>query len=39
MLYFSRIDVSEGFDGNKTSAFKEIFIFHYWYFLEKVLKF
>ena len=32
MLYFDRIDVSEGGDVNKTSASKECDIFHYWYF-------
>ena len=33
MLYFDRIDVSEGIDVNKTSALKECDICHYWYFL------
>ena len=33
MLYFDRIDVSEGIDTNKTSASKGCDIFHYWYFL------
>ena len=33
MLYFDRIDVSEGTDVNKTSASKECDICHYWYFL------
>ena len=32
MLYFDRIDVSEGIDVNKTSASKECDICHYWYF-------
>ena len=36
MLYYYRIDVSEGIDVNKTSASKECDIWHYWYFLEKV---
>ena len=33
MLYFDRIDVSEGLDINKTSASRECNICHYWYFL------
>ena len=33
MLYFGRIDVSEGIDVNKTSVSKELDICHYWYFL------
>ena len=33
MLYYDRIDVSEGIDINKTSASKERDIFHYWYLL------
>ena len=39
MLYFDRIDISEGIDVNKTSASKECDICHYWYFLNKGLKF
>ena len=39
MLYFSRIDVSEGIDVNRTSKSKEFNIFHYWYFLDKGFKF
>ena len=39
MLYFDRIDISEGTDVNKTSASKECDIFHYWYFLNKSFKF
>ena len=38
-LYFSRIDVSEGIDVNKTSKSKECNICHYWYFLDKGFKF
>ena len=30
MLYFNRIDVSEGIDVNKTSESKECDICHYW---------
>ena len=39
MLYFDRIDVSEGIDVNKTSASKECDIRQYWYFLNKGFKF
>ena len=39
MLYFDRIDVSEGIDVNKTSASKECNICHYWYFLNHSFKF
>ena len=39
MLYYDRIDVSEGIDINKTSVSKECDIFHYWYFLDKGFKF
>ena len=45
MLYFDKIDVSEGnnvnnvSDVNKTTASKECDICHYWYFLKKGFKF
>ena len=39
MLYYDRIDVSEGNDINKTSASKECDFCHYWYFLKKGFKF
>ena len=39
MLYFGRIDVSEGTDVNKISKSKECNICHYWYFLDKGLNF
>ena len=39
MLYFDRIDVSEGNDVNKASASKECDICRYWYFLNKGFKF
>ena len=39
MLYYDRIDVSEGIDVNKTSASKECLICHYWYFLNKGFSF
>ena len=35
MLYYDRIDVSEGTDINKASASKECDTCHYWYFLNK----
>ena len=34
MLYYDRIDVSEGIDVNKTSASKDCGVCHYWYFLK-----
>ena len=39
MLYYNRIDISQGIDINKTSASKECDICHYWYFLNKGLSF
>ena len=39
MLYFDRIDVSEGFHASKTNASKEYNICHYWYFLDKGFQF
>ena len=39
MLYFNRIDVSEGSDVDKRSESKECDICHYWYFLNKGFKF
>ena len=39
MLYFDRIDVSEGIDVNKISTLKECHICHYWYFLIYSFKF
>ena len=33
MLYYGRLDVSEGIDINKTTATKECDFFNYWYFL------
>ena len=32
MLYYNRIDISEGINVNKTRASKECVICHYWYF-------
>ena len=39
MLYYDRIDASEGINVNKTSASKEGDVFHYWYFLSHSFKF
>ena len=39
MLYYERIDVSEGIDVNKTDPFKECIICQYWCFLDKGFKF
>ena len=39
MLYYDRIDVSEGIDINKISTSKDCDIWHYWHFLNKGFKF
>ena len=39
MLYYDRIEVSEGMDVNKTSESKECNICHYCYFLDEGFKF
>ena len=39
MIYYGRIDVSEGINVNETSDSKKCDIFHYWYFLNKDFKF
>ena len=39
MLYYYRIDVSEGIDVNKTSTPRENIIWHYGYFLDKEFRF
>ena len=39
VLYFNRIDVSEGINVNVTSASKEYIICQNWYFLDKEFKF
>ena len=39
MVYYDRVDVSEGNDVNKTSASKECDVCHYWYFLNYSFKF
>ena len=38
LLYYDRIDVSEGTDMNKESSSKRCDICHYWYFLTKGFK-
>ena len=32
MLYYDRIDVSEGIDSNKTNELRRYFIYNYYYF-------
>ena len=39
MIYYDRMDVSEGIEVNKTSKSKECSICHYWHFLGKGFKF
>ena len=39
MLYFGRIDVSEGIQANKRNSSRKRNIFHYGYFLDKGFKF
>ena len=39
ILYYDRIDVSEGIDVHKTSEPKQWDICHYQYFLDKIFKF
>ena len=39
MLQYSKIDVSEGIDINKTSASKECMLCHYWHFKDVGFKF
>ena len=39
ILYYNRTDISEGININRTSELKECDICHYWYFLDKGLKF
>ena len=38
MLYYDRIEISEGIDSDKTSALK-IYFCHYWYFFNYSFKF
>ena len=37
MLYYDKIDVSEGIDVDKTSELKECDICHYWFFIHNPL--
>ena len=39
MLWYQKIDVSEGIDVNKTSASKECGLCHYWFFKDIGFKF
>ena len=39
MLWYQKIDVSEGIDVNKTSASKEYELCHYWFFKDIGFKF
>ena len=39
MLWYQKIDVSEGIDGNKTSASKEWELCHYWFYKDIGFKF
>ena len=39
MLYFDRIDISEGMNVNKTCALKRCDICNYWYFLNYSFKY
>ena len=39
MLYYDRINLSEGIDVNETIASKECIICHSWYFLDKGFRF
>ena len=39
MLHYDRIHVSKAVDTDKANASKECNICHYWYFLDKTLKF
>ena len=39
MIYYDRINFSEGIDVNKTSTLKECDVCQYWYFLNIVLSF
>ena len=39
MLWYQKIDVSKGIDVNKTSAWKESELSHYWFFKDVGFKF
>ena len=38
-MYFDRTDIPKGTNVNKTSASKEYYVCHYWYFLNYIFKF
>ena len=38
MLWYQKINASEGIDVNKTSASKECELYHYWFFKDLNLK-
>ena len=39
MIYYTRIEVSEGIDVNYISASQECIIYHYLYFIDKGFRF
>ena len=39
MLWYQKIDISEGIDINKTNASKECELYHYWFFKDIGFKF
>lgn len=39
IIYYDRIDISEGIDVNKTSASQECIMCNYWYIFDKGFKF
>ena len=38
MVYYTRTDISEGIDINKSKASKKFLICHYWYFIDKLFR-
>ena len=39
MVKYDKIDISGGIDINKISVSKECYIFHYWYFFNKIFSY
>ena len=39
MIEYNRIDLDEGIDANKISNFRECWLSHHWYFLDKNLNY
>ena len=37
MLYYDRIDLSEGIEVSKSSKSKEFMVCHYWYFCHRII--